>query len=366
MVSETPNPSWSYRREGSLKKIAKKDLEWAASKGVIDDSQAAALWQALSDRTADHAKFDLIHVAYYFGALLVIGAMGWFLGTKWEVFGGAGIFAISVSYAAAFVVAGAVLWHRSGLRVPGGLLITMVVCMTPLAVYGLQRWLDLWGFDAPGQYRDFHHWIRSGWFAMEMATIAAGVVALWIFRFPFLAAPIAFVLWYVSVDLTPIIAGSADFDWELRRLVSLWFGLAMIAGSTVIDHRTEQDFAFWGYLFGLIAFWGGLSLIQSDSEVSKFLYFLINLALMWLSVFLRRRVFIVFGALGVLGYIGHLAQNIFEDSALFPFVLTAIGVAIIYLGILLKRHGAKIAQAVEDALPAWMKRLRPSERAGAG
>ena len=114
-------------------KIAKKDLEWAASKGVIDDSQAAALWQALSDRTADHAKFDLIHVAYYFGVLLVIGAMGWFLGTKWEVFGGAGIFAISVSYAAAFVVAGAVLWHRSGLRVPGGLLITMAVCMTSYA-----------------------------------------------------------------------------------------------------------------------------------------------------------------------------------------------------------------------------------------
>ena len=107
-------------------------------------------------------------------------------------------------------------------------------------------------------------------------------------------------------------------------------------------------------------------MIQSDSEVSKFLYFLINLALMWLAVFLRRRVFSVVGALGVLGYIGHLAQNIFEDSALFPFVLTAIGVAIIYLGILLKRHGAKIAQAVEDALPAWMKRLRPSERAGTG
>ena len=131
-------------------RISRKDLEWAASKNVIDDAQAAALWRSLSERTADRSKFDLIHVAYYFGALLVIGAMGWFMGTAWEDFGGAGILAISLSYAAAFSVAGAMAWRRV-LRVPGGLLITMAVCMTPLAVYGLQRWLDLWGFDDPGQ-----------------------------------------------------------------------------------------------------------------------------------------------------------------------------------------------------------------------
>ena len=69
-------------------RIAKKDLEWAASRGVINDAQVATLWQALTERTADRPKFDFIHLTYYFGALLVIGAMGWFLGTAWEVFGG--------------------------------------------------------------------------------------------------------------------------------------------------------------------------------------------------------------------------------------------------------------------------------------
>ena len=107
-------------------------------------------------------------------------------------------------------------------------------------------------------------------------------------------------------------------------------------------------------------------MLESGSEVSKFFYFLINIALIGMSVFLRRRTFIVFGALGVLGYIGYLAHRIFEESILFPFVLTAIGVGIIYLGIQLKRHGGKIEQALEDTLPVWMKRLRPSERTGAG
>ena len=345
-------------------RIVKKDLEWAASQGVIEDGQADALWRALTERGADRPKFDLIHVTYYFGALLVIGAMGWFMGDAWEAFGGGGIFLISAGYAAAFVVIGSMLWRRGGLRVPGGLLITMAVCMTPLAVYGLQRWLGLWGFDDPGQYKDFHRWIRGGWFAMEVATIATGLFAMYFFRFPFLTAPIAFVLWFMSMDLTPILFGSADFAWEQRQLVSLWFGLAMIAGTYIIDHRTKEDFAFWGYLFGLIAFWGGMSLMESDSELSKFTYFLVNLALIWMSVFLRRRAFMVFGTLGVMGYIGHLAQ-IFEDSILFPFVLIVIGLAVIYLGIQLKRHGARVARAVEDTMPLWMRRLRPSERAGA-
>ena len=339
-------------------RVVKKDLEWAASMGVIDDAQAEALWQALTEQAVDRPKLDLIHVAYYFGALLVIGAMGWLMGEAWEAFGGGAIFLISTLYAAAFVVIGSMLWRRGGFRVPAGLLITMAVCMTPLAVYGLQRWLDMWGFDDPGQYRDFHPWIRGGWFTMEVATIATGLIAIRFFRFPFLSAPIACVLWYMSMGLTPILAGSADFDWEQRRLVSLWFGLAMIAGAYVIDHRTKEDFAFWGYLFGLIAFWSGLTLLGSDSELSKFFYLLINLALIWISVFLRRRTFLVFGALGVFAYMGHLAE-IFEDSFLFPFVLTAIGLAVIFLGIQLKRHAARVKRAAENmAEAAEAKRKR--------
>lgn len=344
-------------------KIEKDDLHWAAEQGVIDTAQADALWQALTERTAPRAKFDLVHLAYYFGALLVIGAMGWFMTSAWEVMGGAGITAISVSYAIIFWGLGNWLWHRDGLQVPGGLLITMAVCMTPLAVYGLQRWTGLWAFDDPGEYRDFHRWIRGGWFTMEIATIATGLLALRFYRFTFLTAPVAFALWYLSMDLTPIIFGADDYDWNKRKLVSVWFGLGMLLASYFVDRRTKHDYAFWGYLFGLLAFWGGLSLMNSNSELNKFLYFLINLALMGLSVFLYRRAFVVFGAFGVCGYIGHLSYRVFEDSLLFPVVLSVIGVAVIYLGIQLKRHGPKIQQAADENLPSWLKRLRPGERA---
>ena len=235
--------------------------------------------------------------------------------------------------------------------------------MTPLAVYGFQRWSGLWAFDDPGEYRDFHRWIRGGWFAMEIATLVVAFLALRFFHFPFLTAPIAVVLWFLSMDLTPILSGGDfSFTWDLRSQVSLWFGLAMIAGAYCVDRRTQEDYAFWIYLFGLFAFWGGMSLMNSGSEISMFLYFLINVTLMWLSVFLSRRAFMVFGAMGVFAYVAHLAA-LFEDSFLFPFVLTAIGLLVIFLGIQLKRHNARISRAIEENMPGWMKRLRPAERA---
>lgn len=343
-------------------RIEQDDLKWAAANGIIDTPQAEKLWLALAEKQADQPRFGLVHILYYFGALLVISAMGWFMTNAWEALGGAGIFGISVTYALVFVGFGYRWWDRPGLRVPSGLLVTMGVCMTPLAVYGFQRWMGIWGFDDPGEYRSFHRWVKGGWFFMEVATIATGLLALRFFKFPFLTAPVAFALWYMSMDLTPIIFAGDGYAWDQRKMVSLWFGLAMIAGSYFVDRRTKADYTFWSYLYGVMAFWGGLTLMESDSEPSKFIYFLINVLMMGMSVFLQRKVFVVFGAIGSFMYFGHLAADVFEDSIMFPFALTIFGAMVLYCGILLHRHGAKIEQSMVAALPEWMQKLRPSER----
>jgi len=110
---------------------------------------------------------------------------------------------------------------------------------------------------------------------MEVATIAASVVLLKFYRFPFLTFPAAFSLWYMSMDLTPLLFGKMDGAWNERLWVSLVFGLAMLLVSFAIDRRTKGDFAFWGYLFGMLAFWCGLSLMESGSELKRFIYCLI-------------------------------------------------------------------------------------------
>jgi hypothetical protein len=137
--------------------------------------------------------------------------MGWFMTEAWEEFGGTGIFIISALYALCFILAGRKLWYQQGLKVPGGLLFTMAVGMTPLAIYGLERLTGIWPQGNPGIYKDYHIWIKGSWFLMEVGTIAAALAVLKYIRFPFLTAPIAFSLWYMSMDLTPLLFGKKDF-----------------------------------------------------------------------------------------------------------------------------------------------------------
>lgn len=342
--------------------ISKQDVEWAAARGLISAAQVDPLWAALEDRTRGRARFDFPHLAYYFGALVVMSAMGWFGTRAWERFGGTGLLLIAVAYALCFGLTGHNLWVRQRLRVPGGLLFTLAVWMTPLGIYGFERMTGIWLQQDPGAYRNYYEWVKGGWFFMEVGTILAGLVALWFVRFPFLTFPVAFALWFMSMDLTPLIYGRPDFTWNQRLWVSLWFGLAFLAASFLVDRRTRDDYAFWGYLFGTLAFWGGLSLMESQSEVARFLYCLINVVLMLISVLLDRRVFIVFGALGVFGYLGHLAYTVFKDSLLFPFALSALGLAIIWLGIRYQRNRTQIEGAIVALLPAGFRALMPKQR----
>jgi hypothetical protein len=153
--------------------------------------------------------------------------------------------------------------------------------------------------------------------------------------------------------------------WDLRKWVSLWFGLAMLLFALLVDLRarhSRQDFAFWLYLFGVLAFWGGLSLMKSDSELSKFLYFCINLLLIGVGAVLARRVFVVFGGLGAAGYLGHLAYDVFADSWLFPVALTAIGLGVIWLGILWQRYEPVITARLRAPLPAELRELLAQRR----
>lgn len=220
----------------------------------------------------------------------------------------------------------------------------------------------MWLQETPGEYQDFYDYIKGGWFPMEVGTVGAGLVALRFFRFPYLTAPVAFALWFMSMDLTPLLYGSSYYEAQGYQVVSLVFGLVMLAGAYLVDRRTEEDYAFWGYLFGMFAFWGGLTLFEGGSELDWFIYGLINAGLIGLSVLLQRRVFVVFGAAGVFGYVGHLAWEIFEDSLLFPFVLLTAGLAIIALGILYAKNRDRIEGAVVRTIPTSIRQLLPMER----
>jgi hypothetical protein len=249
------------------------------------------------------------------------------------------------------------LLSRRHLAIPAGITASLAIVMIPLAVYGAQHLLDFWPSEGTRgwAYRDYHTRIDWRWVIMEFATLAAGVVALWRYRLPFMVMPIAVTLWYTSMDLTPFLFGgdSSEFFSDRGKLVSMYFGLAMTVLAFLVDVRSgkTKDFAFWLYLFGVLAFWGGLSSMHSDSELNKFIYCCVNLLMIAIGATLSRRVFAVFGAFGVAFYLGHLSHTIFKDSMFFPVALTAIGLAIIGAGVYWQRHEAAIGERLRSFLP---------------
>lgn len=333
-------------------------LEKAMTRLGYTRQQSVALWQELSVESGTEAKFEPSHVGYFFGAFLVIGAMGWFITDGWDRFAGWQLTAIAVTYAFIFTIAGAQVWKRPVFRIPGGLLITMAVCMTPLGVYGIERQIKLWPQLDPGSYTNFHPLINASWVGMEASTIIAALIALRFFKFPFLTAPAAYALWYMSMDLTGLIFGKA---WTFRDLcmVSVIFGLVMLLTSYCLEGKSELDFSFWGYLFGLLTFTGGLSLMDSHSEWSKLGYCAIHIGLVVLSLVLKRKVFVVFGALGVFGYLSNEAYTHFRNSVAFPFVLSLIGVALIFLAMQYKKREVMLQERASTWLGRHASRAIP-------
>lgn len=342
--------------------VQRADLEEAVAARILDAPQASALWRFLGERHPARARFTGLNVAYYFGALVVIAAMGWLMTLGFQRMGPWAVCLIAVAYAVVFVVFGEKLWRTGDLKIPGGLLYAMAVCMTPLAIWGLEKGTGFWPDRDPGNFRDFYPYIRSSWIWMEAGTVLAALVALRKVKFPFLVAPASVALWFMSMDLAAFLSGKATWDLALGQRVSIAFGLAMLFVAYLLDQRTREDFAFWLYLFGMTALWGAISSMDSGSEWRRFLYCLLNLGFVVLGALVRRRVFLFYGALGVNAYLVRLAYTVFKDSMLFPFALTALGLGVIALAVKYQRNRQAIDARVESLVPEWLREVLPRAR----
>src|SRR6266705_1142379 len=244
--------------------------------------------------------------------MISIGAMSIFMTLGWNALGGWGGFVTALLYAVLALALTHWFLARKQLEVPAGITATLAVVMVPLAIFGAQMALGYWGENKP--FRDYHVFIDWRWIMMEFGTLAVGAILLWRYRFPFMLMPVAVTLWYMSMDIVL-------------------------------------------YLFGVLTFWGGLSLMKSGSELGKLGYCGINVAMILLGAVIGRRVFAVFGGLGVAGYLGYLSYEVFKDSMIFPLALSLVGLAIIGLGMLWQRREARWSARLRGFLPAPLREL---------
>lgn len=338
--------------------MKRSELEAAVRAGILGAEQAERLAEFLAQGAAETPRFSFVHVLYYLGGLIAIGAMSLFMTLGWATLGGWGGFVTAVCYAILALALTHWFLERKHLQIPAGIMATLAVVMVPLAIFGAQQALGHWGMDKP--FRHYHQFIDGRWLMMELGTLAVAAVLLWRYRFPFMLMPVSVTLWYMSMDLGPLLAGSDWQDWDIRKIISLYFGILFVGLAFWVDIRSrhaKKDYAFWLYLFGVMTFWGGLSLMRSGSELGKFLYFMLNVGMILTGALLGRRVFAVFGGLGVAGYLGYLSHRVFRDSLLFPFALSALGLAIIALGVLWQRREAQWSARLRGFVPKALREL---------
>ncbi len=290
------------------------------------------------------SMFNIENFLYYFGGFIIITTMGWFLAINAASFGYGGLFVTSILYFVFFAGIGNYLWSKDK-KIPGGLLYVCAVSIVPLAVWAFESLIGIMPKDL-SKYNDFHIRVRSGYISMEVATIIVGYVFLKFRKFPLLTLPICYAMWYLSMDIVPLLLGQGFIapTWGMKNFASCIFALLMLFFAVRLDNykQNSEDYSYWLYAFGATMLWGTIiSIIIQYGWYNEFAYFLAALfsfVYMLISILIKRKVFMCWGALGFWSYLGHLAYKVFAGSFWFPFVLVAFGLAIIFFGIYYSKY----------------------------
>lgn len=297
------------------------------------------------------SKFSIENFLYYFGAFIIISTMAFYLGSIWGEFGHGGLFAASILYFIIFTVIGNFLWKKDK-KTPGGLLYVCAVSVIPLLVWAFENLVGIMPKDL-NRYNDFHILVRSGWIMMELATIFVGFAFLKYRKFPLLTLPICYAMWYLSMDIVPFCLGQTVVPTHgMRNFATFVFALLMLGYALKLENNKQnsEDYSHWLYIFGATMLWGlTFSILAQFKWYNEFAYLLIaifNFGYMFISILLRRKVFMVWGAIGFWAYLGRLAFQIFKNTPIFPIVLVIFGLLIIFFGI----HYSKNCKTLEDKL----------------
>src|SRR5262245_31109551 len=119
--------------------IPKSQLDAAVQAGILTAGQADRLARFLEDTPADaeRPRFGFVHVLYYLGGMIAIGAMSLFMTLGWNAMGGWGGFFCAVFYCMLALALAHWFLERKRLAVPAGLMAALGVVVVLVGVFGV-------------------------------------------------------------------------------------------------------------------------------------------------------------------------------------------------------------------------------------
>lgn len=330
-------------------------LDSAVSLGIITAAQAGEIRALTPVRAATHAAgnaatrapraFGAETIGYVLGAITVLVAMGWFLADRWDWLGAAGVLAVSVIYAALFLV---VAWRLrgEGSVVAANLAVLLSVATVPVAVVAVNELMG-WFVTATGHVCSSGDWLfwrcRGEEIVVELATVIALLAVLRATRFSLAVLPLAalgirFVFHVVTFALeAPLGGGMSGWIWLMCTSV-----VTAAAYETARRQGGDEDFALWLHL--VAAFSAVTASVMLINQVEWYRHLLIPAALMAFAFALRMRRFVwtLLGLGWFVSYLGWLASDVFRHTPFFPIILAALGVAVIIATVWIQRNSASL------------------------
>ena len=315
------------------------DLERWQKQGIITGQQLDAIvkQEKIETKPAVEDKksgLNLVTVLYYFGGFLALLSFTLFIGMSWEDLSEWGRFGISL--AAILIIGGLGLWLRSAQKnqVAGGLLLFVATAIFPLLIYTVSGLIGVWPEGA-----SFYE-LRFIILSMSILSLGASAIVLFYTRFPLITLLIAGFTHITLIDIVQMIAGESFPAAEATSVICS--GLILLG--IWITFKGMKSYAFWFKLYGLIGLQIAFSILFFDNESILFgLFFLaVYLVMMWLSIYLREAMFLVFSIISIYFYIFRLVFDIFENTVYFPLILGIIGVSIVLLGVMFQKYGKKL------------------------
>ena len=327
------------------------DLEAGVREGIITSAQLDALIaRATAPRSSEPEArhgFNAVYIAYWAGAIAVLFALGWFLIERWQQLGAAGVFVVGAVYGIAFAIASRRLATR-GYRNAASITATLVVATVPVVSWSVMKALGMW-HESTTLYAT--KLIPDGaastrWVPIDIATLAAAVLALRLVRFPLLMAAVSVAFWYLVLHLGPLVFG-AQSAIEHEGWIVLFVGACLLSFGSLVNSlqlrgeidMSEGDYAFWPFVLGLGAMLlATMELWSKHHDVVPHVMLAASALSVAVSLRLRRREFLVAGAVGFVGYLAWLAFDVFRKTLGFPIVLAGFGLAIILLAVWVQRR----------------------------
>jgi hypothetical protein len=344
-------------------KISKANLKDATQKDILSQSQADKLWAFLEEQRQINKTNQFANLFYYLGGFISVGAFTLFITTNFETFGNWGL----VFILTLFIIGSMYLtykFNKQGLQTPSSLTLLFIIALIPILIFSILNAFHLWSWDnTPPHYPSFINLMENQNWILESITFLVSCYLFYQFRHNLILMPILGIAWYMTIDVADFFLKSKSY-LDVTSDFSILFGIIALIIALWVDLKNplDIDYSYWFYGFGLVAFWFGLSIEYFKYEMTWMLYLFINIVLLFLGFLLNKHIFLLFGGLGTSIYLGHLAYDVFKDRLILPFILTAIGLFIMTIGMLIQKKRQHIEQFLKNQLPQPITKLMNKHR----